>query len=158
MGATETKKLSYTEMVLQAVLNIKDYRKGASRPAIKNYVEDTYSKVTTPAALRRAIKGLVDNGTLTQEGQRFKLDQEKRKELRKPAPKPKKKKVVKKKAKKKAKKKTKKKTKKKATNKKTAKKSTKKTTKKKGKKTTKKKTTKKKSPKKAGTKKGKKVA
>merc|ERR1712113_620405 len=155
MGATETKKLIYTEMVLQAVLNIKDYRKGASRPAIKKYVEDTYSKVTTPAALRRAIKNLVDKATLTQEGQRFKLNQEKRKELRKPAPKPKKKKAV---VKKKPKKKTKKKTKKKATKKKSTKKSTKKTTKKKAKKTTKKKTTKKKSPKKAGTKKGKKVA
>jgi len=115
--ATKTKNISYTEMVLQAVLNIKDYRKGASRPAIKKYVEDTYSKVTTPAALRRAIKNLVDKGTLTQEGQRFKLNQEKRKELRKPAPKPKKKKAV---VKKKPKKKTKKKTKKKATKKKKA--------------------------------------
>merc|ERR1711941_65309 len=99
-------------MVTQAVLNIKDYTKGASRPAIKKYIEVTYSKVASAPILRRSIKKLVDNGTLLQEGQRFKLDKAKRAELRKQAPKPKKKKkkVVKKKTKKKAKKKTKKKT------------------------------------------------
>merc|ERR1712037_307808 len=106
-------------MVLQAVLNIKDYIKGASRQAIKKYIEVTYKKVASPAALRSAIKKLVASGVLLQNGQRFKLDKVKRAELRKPAPKPKKKKKktkkkTKKKAKKKVKKKTKKKTKKKA--------------------------------------------
>merc|ERR1712080_773089 len=88
-----SKKLTYSDMVLQAVLNIKDYIKGASRPAIKKYIEVTYSKVASAPILRRSIKNLVDNGTLLQEGQRFKLDKAKRVELRKPAPKPKKKKV-----------------------------------------------------------------
>merc|ERR1711890_91307 len=110
-----------------AVLNIKDFRKGASRPAIKKYVEVNFNKVVAQASLRSAIAKLVASGALLQEGQRFKLDKEKRAELRKPAPKPKKKKkkVVKKKTKKK-----KKKTKKKKTKKKTAKKSKKKTKKK----------------------------
>merc|ERR1712059_234151 len=107
--------------VVQAVLNIKDYQKGASRPAIRKYIEVTYKKVGSPAALRAAIKKLVASGALLQEGQRFKLEKAKRAELRKPAPKPKKKKkkVVKKKTKKKKKKKVKK---KKKTKKKTKKK------------------------------------
>merc|ERR1712025_1433452 len=84
-----------------AVLNIKDYIKGASRPAIKKYIEVTFSKVVSASALRRAIKTLVDNGSLLQEGQRFKLEKTKRAELRKPPPKPKKKAVKKKPAKKK---------------------------------------------------------
>merc|ERR1712038_1543274 len=117
-------------MVLQAVLNIKDYIKGASRQAIKKYIEVTFKKVASPSALRSAIKKLVAAGTLLQDGQRFKLDKAKRVELRKPPPKPKKKKkkTVKKK---KPKKKKKKKTKKKKTKKKTKKKSKKKATKKK---------------------------
>merc|ERR1712150_312604 len=90
-----------------AVLNIKDYIKGASRPAIKKYIEVSYNKVANPSALRKAIKALVDSGALLQTGQRFKLEKGKRVELRKPAPKPKKKKkktVKKKKPKKKPKK------------------------------------------------------
>merc|ERR1711997_1339579 len=115
-------------MVLQAVLNIKDYRKGASRQAIKKYIEGTYNKVVSLVALRKAIKKLVDSEFLIQDGQRFKLQQAKRQELRKPPPKKKKKKVVKKKTKKKKKKKKrpkkkkKKKKKKKSTKKKTTKK------------------------------------
>merc|ERR1712217_925936 len=119
--------MGYSDMVLQAVLNIKDHIKGASRQAIKKYIEVTFKKVASPSALRSAIKKLVAAGTLLQEGQRFKLDKAKRVELRKPPPKPKKKKkktVKKKKPKKK-------KTKKKATKKKPAKKSKKKATKKK---------------------------
>merc|ERR1712098_868462 len=104
---------SYREFVLLAVLNIKDYRKGASRPAIKKYIESNHKKVLNASALRTALAKAVAVGTLIQEGQRFKLTSEKRAELRKPAPKPKKKKkkvVKKKKTKKKtAKKKTKKK-------------------------------------------------
>merc|ERR1712110_1041141 len=103
---------TYSDMVLQAVLNIKDYIKGASRQAIKKYIEVTFKKVASPSALRAAIKKLVAAGTLLQDGQRFKLDKAKRVELRKPPPKPKKKKkktVKKKKPKKKKKKKTKKK-------------------------------------------------
>merc|ERR1712242_620834 len=107
-----------------------DYTKGASRQAIKKYIEVTYKKVVSLPALRSALKKLVADAVLLQTGQRFKLDKAKRAELRKPAPKPKKKKKkpVKKKTKKKkkAKKKTKKKTKKKATKKKTKKKATKK--------------------------------
>merc|ERR1712098_206038 len=117
---------SYREFVLLAVLNIKDYRKGASRPAIKKYIESNHKKVLNASALRTALAKAVAVGTLIQEGQRFKLTSEKRAELRKPAPKPKKKKkkvVKKKKAKKKTKKKlrTKRKTAKKKTKKKTAK-------------------------------------
>merc|ERR1711981_249793 len=125
-------------MVLQAVLNIKDYIKGTSRQAIKKYIEVTYKKVVSTTALRRAIKKLVDDNFLLQDGQRFKLDKMKRAELRKPAPKPKKKKKpVKKKTKKKSKKKTKKKTakkkksKKKSQLRKSKKKATKRSTKKK---------------------------
>merc|ERR1712179_889435 len=114
--------------VLKAVLNIKDYRKGASRQAIKKYIETNHRKVLQQAALRAALAAAVKAGSLLQEGQRFKLDPEKRAALRKPAPKPKKKKPKKKTTKKKAKKKTKKKAKKK-----TAKKKTKKKTKKKDK-------------------------
>merc|ERR1712080_224109 len=84
--------MGYSDMVLQAVLNIKDYIKGASRQAIKKYIEVTYKKVASPAALRSAIKKLVASGVLLKTGQRFRLDKAKRVELRKPAPKPKKKK------------------------------------------------------------------
>merc|ERR1712038_1381580 len=142
--ATKPKALSYNDMVLQAVLNIKDYLKGASRQAIKKYIEVTFNKVVSLPAFRSALKKLVDNGSLLQDGQRFKLEKSKRVELRKPPPKPKKKKVAKKKpkTKKKKKKATKKKktTKKKTTKKKTTtkKKSKKKTTKKSAKKQTKK--------------------
>merc|ERR1711894_267386 len=133
--------------VLQAVLNIKDYQKGASRQAIKKYIEVTYKKVVSLPALRSALKKLVGDAVLLQTGQRFKLDQAKRAELRKPAPKPKKKKKkpVKKKTKKKKKKTKKKKPTKKKTKKKATKKKTKKATKKK---TKKKKVTKKKTKKK----------
>merc|ERR1712080_584078 len=101
-----SKKLTYSDMVLQSVLNIKDYRKGASRAAIKKYVEVTYDKVVSAPVMRNAIKKLVEEGSLLQEGQRFKLEKAKRAELRKPAPKPKKKKPAKKTTKKKTKKKT----------------------------------------------------
>merc|ERR1739842_134504 len=128
---------SYEDMALGAILEIKDYIKGASRQAIRKYIEDTYNRVVSQPSLRKALQKLVDSGALLQTGQRFKLDKAKRAELRKPAPKPKKKKkkVVKKKTKKKkAKKKTKKKT-----TKKTKKKTKKKTAKKKKKKKKKKK-------------------
>merc|ERR1712179_21492 len=87
------KNESYGELVIKAVLNIKDYRKGASRPAIKKYIESNHKKVMNPASLRVALAKAVASGDLLQEGQRFKLPKEKRAELRKPAPKPKKKKV-----------------------------------------------------------------
>merc|ERR1712244_44995 len=119
-----------------------DYIKGASRQAIHKYIETTFAKTVSLTALRSALKKLVDNGTLLQDGQRFKLEKAKRAELRKPAPKPKKKKVVKKKTtKKKTKKKTATKKKSKTTKKKTSKKTAKKGTK--AKKTTKKKASKK---------------
>merc|ERR1712115_268085 len=112
---------TYEQMVLQAVLNIRDFIRGASRQAIKKYIETSFSKVVSASAFRVAIKKLVDSGVLLQDGQRFKLEKSKRVELRKPAPKPKKKKAKKKvtKKKKKTKKKT---TKKKTTKKKTTKK------------------------------------
>merc|ERR1712083_510205 len=128
--AAKPKVLSYNDMVLQAVLNIKDYIKGASRQAIKKYIEVTFNKVVSLPAFRSALKKLVDNGSLLQDGQRFKLEKGKRAELRKPPPKPKKKKVVKKKPKTKKKKKKATKKKKKTTKKKATKKK-KKTTKKK---------------------------
>jgi predicted thioesterase len=77
-------------MVLQAVLNIKDYTKGASRQAIKKYIETNYKTVGQQSALRKAIAAAVQSGVLLQEGQRFRLTKEKRAEMRKPAPKPKK--------------------------------------------------------------------
>merc|ERR1712080_484575 len=120
---------SYGELVIKAVLNIKDYRKGSSRPAIKKYIESNHKKVMNPASLRLALTKAVASGDILQEGQRFKLPKEKRVELRKPAPKPKKKKVVKKTKKKTKKTKKKTKTKKKKTVKKKKKKKKKKTTK-----------------------------
>merc|ERR1712115_729756 len=90
-----------------AVLEIKDFRKGASRQAIAKYISVNFNRVVQNPALRKALGKLVADGSLTQDGQRFKLVKEKRAELRKPAPKPrkKKKKVVKKKTKKTKKKK-----------------------------------------------------
>merc|ERR1712080_434086 len=110
MGMTEkVKTLSYEEMTLQAVLNIKVFRKGASRQAIRKYIETTF-KIEPKWGLRRAIKKLVTDGLLIQEGQRFKLDPEKKAAMKKGPPKkkkPDKKKPAKKKPKKKtAKKKT----------------------------------------------------
>merc|ERR1712053_26074 len=67
--------------------------------AIKKYIEVTFNKVISLPAFRSALKKLVDNGSLLQDGQRFKLEKSKRVELRKPPPKPKKKKVAKKKPK-----------------------------------------------------------
>merc|ERR1712233_179594 len=138
-----SKEMTYEQMVLKAVLNIRDFVRGASRQAIKKYIETSFSEVVSASAFRVALKKLVDGGVLLQEGQRFKLEKSKRVELRKPAPKPKKKtkKTKKTKKKKTQKKKTKKKnTKKKTTKKKKTpkKKKTKKTTKKTPKKTTKK--------------------
>merc|ERR1712173_397490 len=98
--------MTYEEMVLQAVLNIKDYTRGASRQAIKKYIESSFKKAISASAFRSAIKKLVDSGILLQDGQRFKLEKAKRAELRKPAPKLKKKKAKKKPTKKKKKKKT----------------------------------------------------
>merc|ERR1712177_91144 len=113
--ASKEKKLGYEDMTLKAVLEIKDFRKGASRQAIAKYISVNFNKVVQNSALRKALAKLVAGGSLTQDGQRFKLVKEKRAELRKPAPRPKKKKkkVVKKKTTKKKKKKTAKKKKKK---------------------------------------------
>merc|ERR1711997_1179148 len=120
----KVKRVSYQEMVTQAVLNIKD-NKGASRQAIKKYVEANYMKVGQQSALRKAAKALVASGVLIPQGpQRFRLDKDKRKALRNP-PKPKKK-VTKKKPKKKKTTKKKKPAKKSTKKKKPAKKSTKK--------------------------------
>merc|ERR1712173_328823 len=83
--------MGYSDMVLEAVLNIKDYIRGASRQAITRYIESTFDKVLSLPSLRSALKKLVDDGSLIQTGQRFKLDKAKRAELRKPAPKKKKK-------------------------------------------------------------------
>merc|ERR1712130_605290 len=103
-----------------------DFVRGASRQAIKKYIETSFSKVVSASAFRVALKKLVDGGVLLQEGQRFKLEKSKRVELRKPAPKPKKRtKKTKKTKKKNTKKKTTKKT-KKTKKKKTKKKKTKK--------------------------------
>merc|ERR1711890_34604 len=83
-------KETYGHLVLQAVLNIKDFSRGASRQAIKKYIEANHKKIMNPAMLRKALSKAVGAGDLLQEGQRFKLPKEKRTELRKPAPKPKK--------------------------------------------------------------------
>merc|ERR1712007_39444 len=86
------KTWGYEDMVLQAVLNIKDFQKGASRQAIAKYLTVNFNKIVNNPALRKSLAKLVAGGSLTQDGQRFKLVKEKRKELRKPPPKPKKKK------------------------------------------------------------------
>merc|ERR1712226_237622 len=128
MGVTmseKPKKLSYVEMGLEAVLKIKVYRVGASRMAIRKYIETNYGPIGSNASFRKAVKKLVDEGTLTQKGQRFRLEPGKNQVLLKGPPNPKKKKKpVKKKTK--TKKKATKKKKKKATKKATKKKATKK--------------------------------
>ena len=132
---------AYTAMATAAVVHIKSFSKGASRPAIKKYIEATYGiAACSAAALRKALKTLVDNKTLIADGARFKMDKAARDAAKKP------KKAPKKKA-----------TKKKATKKKTTKKkpAAKKATKKK---TTKKKATKKKATKKPAKKAAKKVS
>merc|ERR1712203_486342 len=107
MATAKAVKLSYSDMAVQAVLKTRVYKKGVSRQAIKKYIETEYKKVVANSALRAALKKLVAAGTLSQDGQRFRLDPEKKKALLKPPPKPKKKKKkpVKKKTKKKKKKK-----------------------------------------------------
>merc|ERR1739848_313902 len=104
MGMTKKEPSTYGDFVLLAVLNIRSYGKGASRQAIRKYIEANHKKIGNASALRNALAKAVAAGTLIQEGQRFKLTPEKRAELRKPAPKPKKKVVKKKKTKKKKKK------------------------------------------------------
>merc|ERR1712177_166446 len=89
--ASKEKKLGYEDMTLKAILEIKDFRKGASRQAIAKYISVNFNRVVQNSALRNALAKLVAGGSLTQDGQRFKLVKEKRAELRKPAPKPKKK-------------------------------------------------------------------
>merc|ERR1712080_799349 len=96
MGSETTWAPTYGVLVLEAVLNIKDYVKGASRQAIKKYIETNHKEVKNASAIRVALAKAVEAGDLKQEGQRFKLVKEKRAELRKPTPKPKKKKAVKK--------------------------------------------------------------
>merc|ERR1712025_1141086 len=102
MGWLQKTRNLNMRMALKAVLEIKDFRKGASRQAIAKYISVNFNRVVQNPALRKALGKLVADGSLTQDGQRFKLVKEKRVELRKPAPKPKKKKkkVVKKKTKK----------------------------------------------------------
>merc|ERR1711920_1194597 len=84
------KKLTYSDMATKAVLNTRHYGKGMSRQAIKKYIETNFSKVVQNSALRAALKKLVASGLLSQDGQRFTMSAEKKKELRKPPPKPKK--------------------------------------------------------------------
>lgn len=126
-------------MVVEAVLNIKDFSRGASRQAISNFVTAKFN-ASNAASLRTALRKLTKSGTLLRTGLRYKIDKDNRKALRQSAKKKStKKKTTKKKKTTQTKAKPKKKSSKKNSVKKTAAK--KKTTKKK---TTKKKTTKKK--------------
>mmetsp|Transcript_46376 Transcript_46376/g.91277 ORF Transcript_46376/g.91277 Transcript_46376/m.91277 type:complete len:477 (+) Transcript_46376:33-1463(+) len=102
---------TYSAMVSDAVLNIRSFSKGASRQAIAKYVKDKFDCEST-SALRVALKKLVEQGVLKQDGARFKLEKQQRAALRAPKQTRKKKKASPKK--------------KKATKKTTAKKSTKK--------------------------------
>ena len=140
---------TYAKMALASVLAIKSFSKGASRPAIKKFIEETYSLSVSAPALRAALKKEVAAGNLIASGARFLMKPEVRAAMRKPAPK--KKKAVKKVAKKTTKKKAPKKKPAKKAAKKTAKKATKKSAKKPAKKTKKvtKKVSKKKPAKKA---------
>jgi len=127
---------TYSAMVSDAVLNIRSFSKGASRQAIAKYVKDKFDCEST-SALRVALKKLVEQGVLKQDGARFKLEKQQRAALRAPKQTRKKKKASPKK--------------KKATKKTTAKKSTKKSVS--AKKSTKKAVAKKASTKKSTTKK-----
>merc|ERR1712080_693756 len=51
-----------------AVLNIKDFSRGASRQAIKKYIEANHKKIMNPAMLRKALSKAVGAGDLLQEG------------------------------------------------------------------------------------------
>ena len=53
---------TYNKMLLDAVVHIKSYTKGASRPAIKKYVEETFKIECSAPALRAAIKKAVNEG------------------------------------------------------------------------------------------------
>jgi hypothetical protein len=65
---------TYAVMALMAVKSIKSFSKGASRPAIKAYVEAN-NKVgkADNLALRAALTKLVASSAVTQDGQRFLL-------------------------------------------------------------------------------------
>merc|ERR1712062_330456 len=59
-----------------------DFKKGASRSAVQNYISSNWGVNFTGrglAALRNALKKAVDSGDLTREGVRYKLNAEKRK-------------------------------------------------------------------------------
>merc|ERR1712166_1028182 len=110
-------KLSYATMATKAVIACSHFGKGATRPAIKKSIATVNEKEVDAPALRRALKKLVADGALSQDGQRFKVTV-----AGKASVAPKKAKKVKKKAATKKKKTTKKKapTKKKASTKKKA--------------------------------------
>ena len=109
---------SLNTVATKAVIACSNFGKGATRPAIKKSIATVNEKEVDAPALRRALKKLVADGALSQDGQRFKVTVAGKASV---APK-KAKKVVKKKAATKKKKTTKKKAapKKKATTKKKA--------------------------------------
>jgi hypothetical protein len=63
---------TYAVMAMMAIKSIKSFSKGASRPAIKAYVEanNGVGKASN-TALRAALTKLVSSGAVTQEGSRF---------------------------------------------------------------------------------------
>ncbi len=73
MAAKTPSHPNYAVMATAAVKNIKSFSKGASRPAIKSFIKTNYSVEASAAALRSALAKLVKAGSMTQEGQRFKL-------------------------------------------------------------------------------------
>ena len=64
---------TYAVMATAAVKNTKPFDKGASRPAIKTYIETTYNMTCAAPALRAALTKLATSGAVLKEGQRFKL-------------------------------------------------------------------------------------
>jgi hypothetical protein len=67
-----TKKDSiYSMFILNAIDNLKEFKKGSSRSSIKREIEDSQKIELINSALRIALKTLVENNSLIQHGQRF---------------------------------------------------------------------------------------
>jgi hypothetical protein len=68
---------------LEAILAIKD-RKGASNPAIKKYIAANFTPIKYVSAYRAALKKLIASGVVLKVGTvRYKLNEEKKKEMKK---------------------------------------------------------------------------
>lgn len=64
---------NYPSLILEAVKDLKERVKGSSRTSIKKYIEESHKVKLSNALFREALKSLVADGRLTQNGQRFLL-------------------------------------------------------------------------------------